>query len=75
MIEAELADIVKAAVADNVGKESAFIKANKKALDYYMGEPFGDEQEHQSQVVSTDVQDVVEADMPSLARVFLGAGS
>ena len=73
----ELAEIVREAVQDNVGKESAFIKANKDLHNAYMGEMGGiipDADEGQSNVVSTDVADVVEADMPSLARVFLGAG-
>ena len=45
---------------------------DKELLEYYFGEPFGDEVEGQSSVVSTDVSDVVESDMPSYVRVFLG---
>ena len=40
----------------------------------YRGDPYGDELPERSKIVSNDVQDVVEADMPSLARNFLGAG-
>lgn len=40
----------------------------------YKGDPYGDELPERSKIVSNDVQDVVEADMPSLARNFLGAG-
>jgi hypothetical protein len=43
-----------------------------KATDYYMGRPFGNEQEGRSSVVSTDVRDVVQAYMPSLMRIFWG---
>tara|TARA_R110000796_G_scaffold214800_1_gene330739 strand:- start:12969 stop:15008 length:2040 start_codon:yes stop_codon:yes gene_type:complete len=39
----------------------------------YQAQPYGNEQAGQSKIVSNDVQDVVEADMPSLARSFLGA--
>ena len=46
---------------------------HKKAYDYYSGHPLGNEVEDESKVISTDVFDVVEADMPSLVRVFLGA--
>ena len=44
-----------------------------KAQDYYHGEPFGDEEEGRSQIVSRDVADTVRAIMPSLMRVFFGA--
>ena len=46
---------------------------HQKAYDYYSGNPLGNEVEDESKVISTDVFDVVEADMPSLVRVFLGA--
>lgn len=38
----------------------------------YNGECYGNERPERSKVVSNDVQDVVESDMPSLARNFLG---
>jgi len=41
-----------------------------KATEYYRGEPYGDEEEGRSQVVSMDVRDTVQAIMPSLMRVF-----
>lgn len=41
-----------------------------KATEYYHGEPFGDEQDGKSQVVSRDVADVIDSAMPSLMRVF-----
>lgn len=41
-----------------------------KATEYYRGEPFGDEEEGRSQVISMDVRDTVQAIMPSLMRVF-----
>lgn len=44
-----------------------------KATEYYYGEPFGDEQEGRSRVVSQDVRDTVHAILPSLIRVFTGA--
>ena len=43
-----------------------------KATDYYHARPFGNEEEGRSQVVSTDVRDVVAAFMPSLMRIFFG---
>jgi hypothetical protein len=43
------------------------------ATKYYRGEPFGNEEEGRSQVVSMDVRDTVQAIMPSLMRVFHGS--
>ena len=44
----------------------------KEAMEYYLGEPFGNEQEGRSSVVSRDVADTVEWIMPSLMRIFTG---
>lgn len=45
--------------------------ARKKAMDYYLGEPFGNEVKGRSQVVSTDVADTVEWILPSLMKMFM----
>jgi len=42
----------------------------EKALDYYYGEPFGNEIDGRSQFVSTDVQDVIESVMPDFMEMF-----
>lgn len=57
---------------DATGNNSTFIAENEELLDRYYGNPYGDEEPERSKVVSNDVMDVVEADMPSLARIFLG---
>ncbi len=44
-----------------------------RAIEYYRGEPFGNEEEGRSQVVSTDVRDTISGVMPSLMRVFFGS--
>ena len=41
-----------------------------QAMRYYLGEPFGNEVEGRSQVVSYDVQDTVEASLPQLIKIF-----
>ena len=46
------------------------VTRRRKSLEYYLGKPFGNEQEGRSQVVSTDVSDTVEALMPSLMKIF-----
>ena len=75
MTESELLAVIGEAESDAVAFNGEFMKENETLLNYYLGEPFGDEVEGRSQVVSTDVADVVEADMPSLARIFLGSGN
>jgi len=59
---------------DATGNNSRFINENEELLDRYFGNPYGDEEPNQSKIVSNDCMDVVESDMPSLARIFLGAG-
>ena len=46
------------------------VARRKKSLEYYLGQPLGNEQEGRSQVVSNDVLDTVESLMPSLMRIF-----
>lgn len=42
-----------------------------EAIKYYLAEPFGNEIEDRSQVVSTDTQDVIESALPQLLKVFV----
>ena len=42
------------------------------ATQYYRGEPYSNEEDGRSQVVSMDVRDTVQAIMPSLMRIFHG---
>lgn len=72
MTEASLLHELSKMTADATGNNSTFIAENEELLDRYEGNPYGDEQPEQSKVISNDVMDVVEADMPSLSRVFLG---
>ena len=39
-------------------------------MKYYLGEPFGNEIEGRSEIVTTDVRDTIEYIMPSLMRIF-----
>jgi hypothetical protein len=63
---------LQSAMKDAVKYNGDFMQVNEDLLSEYLGKPYGDEIEGQSQFVSTDIADVVEADMPSLARIFLG---
>ena len=42
-----------------------------EAIQYYLGEPFGNEVDGRSQVVSYDVQDTIESALPQLLKVFV----
>ena len=42
----------------------------EKSMKYYLGEPFGNEIEGRSEIVTTDVRDTIEYIMPSLMRIF-----
>lgn len=50
------------------GSEISFERA--KAWQYYLSKPLGNEVEGQSQIVTSDVADVVDGLMPSLLRIF-----
>ena len=56
-----------------LGAESDQLNVDRAtALDYYLGQPMGNEIEGRSQVVSRDVFDSVEWAKPSLLRIFAG---
>lgn len=57
--------------ADWVDEELSPVRT--KYTEYYLGMPFGDEEEGRSKVVSRDVSDTVRAILPSLVRVFTGS--
>lgn len=69
----ELLAYRNAAEANSIHASDEMNAANRHAYDYYCGNELGNEVDGESQVISTDVFDLVEADMPSLVRVFLGA--
>ena len=76
MSESELISVIMQAKEDAAVYTGQFMRENEKFLSAYLGQKNFEFQASpdQSSVVSTDIFDVVEADMPSLARVFLGSG-
>jgi hypothetical protein len=71
MDEDELQGIVGAEIDDAVDFIDNIVSpVRAKATEYYRGEPFGDEEDGRSQVVSYDVRDTVQAILPSLMRIF-----
>ena len=74
MDEVELQSIVGREIEDAIDFIDNYVSPNRAtATQYYRGEPFGNEEEGRSQVVSMDVRDTVQAIMPSLMRVFHGS--
>jgi len=73
MSENELLALVNEAERDAVRYSGEWMAENESYLNAYWREAYGDEVEGQSQVVTSDCADVVESDMPSLVRTFLGS--
>jgi len=73
MKDDELQGIVGKEIEDAIDYIDNWISPMRAtATQYYRGEPFGNEEEGRSQVVSMDVRDTVQAIMPSLMRIFHG---
>lgn len=49
---------------------SLLSEQRRKAMQYYYGQPYGDEVEGKSQVVTTEVKDAVEGVLPALMSIF-----
>lgn len=77
MTDGELISILSQAENDAAEYSGEFSRENEKYLKGYLAEKSGDfaaVSADQSSIVTTDIADVVESDMPSLARIFLGSG-
>jgi hypothetical protein len=73
MTEEELQGVISAEIYDAISFIDDDIGGNRAlATEYYYGQPFGDEEEGRSQVVSMDVRDTVQGILPSLMRIFFG---
>lgn len=74
MTDDELRAIVDAEVHDAMGYVGGELTdQRRKAMDYFLGEPFGNEVEGRSQVVITEVADVIGWIMPGLVKIFAGS--
>jgi hypothetical protein len=71
LTEPEVTAVLQSEINASLGYIGSDITTQRqKSLEYYFGEPFGNEQEGRSQVVSTDVSDVIESILPTLLRTF-----
>ena len=71
MDDIEFQSVVRNEIEQALGHyDTEYSQDRIDAMDYYLGEPFGNEQADRSQVVSTEVSDTIEHIMPSLMRIF-----
>ena len=71
MDDYQLNSIVSSEIRDSLNHfDSEYSQERIRALDFYLGEPLGNEVEGRSEVVDTTVSDTVESIMPNLMRVF-----
>lgn len=62
---------VKAIIDDAVDYiDGTIAPARARATEYYRGDPLGNEEAGRSQIVMTELRDVVQAVVPSLMRIF-----
>src|SRR5690348_8788622 len=71
MGETELLSIIESEEANCLSTTSgALSEQRRQAMQYYYGQPYGNEVEGRSQVVTTEVKDAVEGILPSLMAIF-----
>jgi len=71
MDDYQLRSIVTSEIEDSLNHfDSEYTQERLRAIDFYLGEPLGNEQAGKSSVVDTTFADTVEQIMPSLMRVF-----
>ncbi len=73
MDDIELKALVSAQIYQATGYLSSQItQEREEAMNFFLGEPFGDEVEGRSRVISRDVMDTIEWVMPALMEIFHG---
>ena len=71
MTETELLALIEQEEGQCLSASSGLLaEQRREALQYYYGQPYGNEVEGRSQVVTTEVKDAVEGIMPSLMAIF-----
>ena len=74
MSEADLQAVVASYISDAIQYiDDDISPVRAESTKYYRGDPFGNEVDGRSQVVSRDVRDSVQAVLPSMMRVFFGS--
>lgn len=74
MDDEEFASVVQSALSQSVNFIDTELSVERaRATEFYLGKPFGNEEEGRSQVVLTEVRDAVDGMLPSFMRVFFGS--
>lgn len=73
MDDETLSAVVKGLLDDSIDYSEELGEERMAATDAYNGEPYGNEQEGRSQVVTREVRDAVEVAKPALMRIFFGS--
>ena len=68
--EEELVARIRSEITDALGYGDTISRQREQAMEYYYGQPFGNEVEGRSQFVDSTVSDTIEWIKPSLMRVF-----
>ena len=67
----KLKSILDSEIDDAIGYlETETTDERQKALEYYLGEPYGNEVEGKSQIITREVAEVVDGALPQLMRTF-----
>ena len=74
MAQNELMSIIQAEIDDAIGFiESETVEQRKQALEAYLRQPYGNEVEGKSQIVTGEVAEAIDGALPSLVRIFTGS--
>ena len=74
MAQNELKSILQAEIDDAIGFiESETVEQRKQALEAYLRQPYGNEVEGKSQIVTGEVAEAIDGALPSLVRIFTGS--
>jgi len=74
MAQNELMSILQAEIDDAIGFiESETVEQRKQALEAYLRQPYGNEVEGKSQIVTGEVAEAIDGALPSLVRIFTGS--
>jgi len=74
MVQNELMSIIQSEIDDAIGFiESETVEQRKQALEAYLRQPYGNEVEGKSQIVTGEVAEAIDGALPSLIRIFTGS--
>jgi len=74
MAQNDLLSILQAEIDDSIGYiESETVEQRKQALQAYLRQPYGNEVEGKSQIVTGEVAEAIDGALPSLVRIFTGS--